>query len=317
MKHATRHIALLLAAAVLALVAACAPKPETHQSFASAEEALAAVIAALEKNDDAALTRILGPDAEGLVSSGDAVADRTARAEFLENYRKGHDLVAEGDDRRVLEVGPDRWPHPVPIVKRDGRWYFDGAAGTDELIYRRIGANELGAIAVARGFVEAQEEYAAGAHDTNPPGVYAQKLLSDPGRQNGLYWPTAEDEPASPAGPFVAAASAEGYRSGAEGERVPYHGYFYRPLYAQGDSASGGAFGYFSDGLLTGGFALVAWPADYGVSGVMTFIVNQDGVVFQKDLGEDTATAVEAISVYDPDSSWTAIVPPAEDDTAS
>jgi hypothetical protein len=201
---------------------------------------------------------------------------------------------------------------PIPIVKRDGKWAFDGEAGIDELIYRRVGANELGAIDVCRGYVAAQVEYASEGRDGDSPGIYALKLLSDEGLHNGLYWPAAEGEPPSPAGPFVAAAASEGYRRASEGERHPYHGYYYRPLFAQGANANGGAREYFKDGLLTEGFALIAWPADYGASGVMTFIVNQDGVVFQKDLGEDTATAVQAIQAFDPDSSWVAIAPPEE-----
>jgi len=213
-------------------------------------------------------------------------------------------------------VGEQDWPLPIPIVKRDGKWVFDGEAGVDELIYRRVGANELGAIAVCRGFVAAQLEYASEGRDGDPAGIYALKLVSDEGLHNGLYWPTAEGEPASPAGPFVAAAAAEGYRRGVDGERQPYHGYYYRLLYAQGTNANGGARDYFKGGLLTEGFALIAWPADYGSSGVMTFIVNHDGVVFQKDLGEDTATAVESIQTFDPDSSWTAIAPPAEEPAA-
>jgi hypothetical protein len=200
---------------------------------------------------------------------------------------------------------------PIPIVKRDGKWAFDGEAGIDELIYRRVGANELGAIDTCRGLVAAQIEYASEGRDGDPPGIYALKLLSDEGLHNGLYWPTAEGEPPSPAGPFVAGAAGEGYRRGA-GATEPYHGYYYRLLYAQGPNANGGAREYFKDGLLTEGFAIIAWPADYGASGVMTFIVNQDGVVFQKDLGEDTATAVQAIQAFDPDSSWVAIAPPEE-----
>jgi hypothetical protein len=184
------------------------------------------------------------------------------------------------------------------------------------MIYRRVGANELGAISVCRGFVDSQVEYAAEGRDGDPAGIYALKLVSDEGLHNGLYWPVEEGEPASPAGPFVASAAAEGYRR-AEGERRPYHGYYYRMLYAQGTNANGGARDYFRDGLLTEGFALVAWPADYGSSGVMTFIVNQDGVVFQKDLGDDTATTVESIQAFDPDSSWIAVVPEPEDAPAA
>jgi hypothetical protein len=302
-------VALILAAG--ALVGACAPKPETHKSFATPEEAVTALVAAVEKGDMAALGLLLGPGSEGILSSGDAVADKDDRADFLASYKEKNALVAEGEGRRILQTGANDWPLPIPVVQREGRWYLDGAEGADEIIYRRVGENELGAIAVALGYVEAQQEYASAARDNNPPGVYAQKLLSDPDRQNGLYWATAEDEDPSPAGPFVASAGSEGYRAGAEGQRTPYHGYYYRSLYSQGPNANGGAFGYFTDGLLTGGFALIAWPADYGVSGVKTFIVNQDGVVFEKDLGEDTDTVVEAIQSFDPDSSWVAIEEPA------
>jgi hypothetical protein len=291
----------------VALLAGCAPKPETHTSFATPEEAVTALIAALEKNDLAGLGPLLGPGSEEMISSGDAVADKSGRESFVVSYREKHELVADGDSKRVLQVGEKQWPLPVPVVKRDGRWYLDGADGADEIIYRRVGANELGAIAVCRGAVAAQEDYATVAHDGNPAGVYAQKLVSYRGMENGLYWPTAAGEAPSPAGPFVANAAEEGYRSGVNGERLPYHGYYYRLLYGQGAAASGGARNYFRDGLLVDGFALVAWPADYGASGVKTFIVNQDAVVFEKDLGDDTATAVEAIQDFDPDGSWTKV----------
>jgi len=301
----SKHAGLPVVLVAVALVAACAPRPEAHLSFASPEEAVTALITALEKDDVATLGRLLGPGSDEVISSGDSVADKSDRESFVGSYREKHELVADGDGKRVLQVGADDWPVPVPIVQKDGRWYLDGAEGADEIIYRRVGENELGAIAVARGFVDAQAEYAADAHDGNPAGVYAQKLLSDPERQNGLYWPTAEGEAPSPAGPFVASAGAEGYRRGGEGQRVPYHGYYYRSLYGQGPAANGGALNYFSDGLLTEGFALLAWPADYGASGVKSFIVNQDGVVWEKDLGEDTATVVETIQDFNPDESWT------------
>jgi hypothetical protein len=302
----------------LAIAAGCARKPEQEAAsgFHTPEEAVSALVAALEKNDLPQLKSLLGPSSHALLDSGDAVQDAGDRAGFLASYGAKNAIVDDGADRKVLVIGEDDWPMPVPLVKRDGKWVFDGEAGIDELIYRRVGANELGAIDVCRGFVSAQREYAAEGRDGDPPGIYALKLVSDDGLHNGLYWPTAEDEPASPAGPFVAAAAAEGYRRSADGPRQPYHGYYYRMLYSQGTNANGGARDYFKDGLLTEGFALVAWPADYGSSGVMTFIVNQDGVVFQKDLGEDTATAVESIQTFDPDSSWTAIAPPAEDPAA-
>ena len=315
MVRAARFGMAALASALL--LAACArqpaPQETTTSGFDTPEAAVAAFVAALEKNDIARLQALLGPGSEELLDSGDAVQDAAGRAEFLAAYAAKHVLTDDGADRKVLVIGEQDWPMPIPLVKRDGKWVFDGEAGVDEMIYRRVGANELGAIAVSRGFVDAQIEYASEGRDDGPAGIYALKLVSDEGLHNGLYWPAAEGEPESPAGPFVAAAAEEGYRR-AEGEaRTPYHGYYYRMLYAQGANANGGARDYFKDGLLTQGFALVAWPADYGSSGVMTFIVNQDGVVFQKDLGEDTATAVESIQAFDPDSSWTAIAPPAEE----
>ena len=306
---------LVLVVIGLALAAGCAKKaaPDTTAGFDSPDAAVTAFIGALEKYDLVQLKDLFGPGSEELLKSSDGVQDSSDRADFLASYAAKNSLVDDGADRKILVVGEDDWPMPIPLVKRDGKWVFDGEAGIDELIYRRVGANELGAIDVCRGYVSAQLDYAAEGRDGDPAGIYALKLISDEGLHNGLYWPTAEDEPASPAGPFVASAAAEGYQRAVEGERQPYHGYYYRMLYAQGANASGGARDYFKDGLLTEGFALVAWPADYGSSGVMTFVVNQDGVVFQKDLGDDTAAAVESITTFDPDSSWTAIVPPAEE----
>jgi hypothetical protein len=286
----TRFSALrccLILGSVVAL-AACA-KVEDHSSFKTPEAAVDALVAAIQKDDVPALQKLLGPGTEDLLSSGDAVQDKADRDDFVARYQQKHSLEPNGTDAMTLIVGDNEWPMPIPIVKKDGKWRLDGAAGADEIVYRRVGANELGAIGVALGFVDAQNEYAAEGRDGDPAGVYALKLISDEGMQNGLYWPTAEGEPASPAGPFVAAAAGEGYRKGAD--RTPYHGYYYRMLYAQGPNANGGAKEYFANGVLTEGFALVAWPADYGASGVQTFIVNQDGVVF------------------DPDSTWIAVVP--------
>jgi hypothetical protein len=294
-------VALLAIAALL--VTGCA-RTEGHASFDSAEAAVSALAAALEKDDTAGLRQLFGPGSEELLSSGDAVQDKSERVAFVAALNQTHSLVEDGAEAKTLVIGAQEWPFPIPVVKRDGRWHFDGSQGADELVYRRVGANELGAIAVARGFVSAQMEYAAEGHDGDAAGIYALKLISDQGLHNGLYWPTAHDEAPSPAGPFVAAAAAEGYRSG---ERQPYHGYYYRMLYRQGTNANGGARDYFKNGLLTEGFALVAWPADYQVSGVMTFIVDQDGVVFQRDLGENTAATAAAMESFDPDSSWVAV----------
>ncbi len=273
------------------------------RAFASPEDAVNALVAALEKNDVTTLEALLGPDSEDVVSSGDEVADANARADFVASFKTKHSLVPEGSSTMTLVVGDDDWPLPVPIVAKDGKWYLDGAAGADEIVYRRIGRNELGAIAVCRGFIDAQLEYAAAAHDGNEPGLFAAKLRSDPGQHNGLYWPTTAGEPQSPAGEAVARAAAEGYKA-VTGKRKPYHGYYYRMLFAQGPNANGGATEYFVDGKLTQGVALLAWPADYAASGVMSFMVDEEGIVYQKDLGEDTATVAETIQVFDPDGSW-------------
>jgi hypothetical protein len=286
----------------------CARKASDETSFDSTDTATAALVEAFEKNDTARLQRLLGPDSEDLLSSGDAVQDKGDRADFVAAYRKAHKLVADGD-AMTLVIGDNDWTFPIPLINRDGRWTFDGAKGADELVYRRVGANELGAIGVCRGFVDAQRDYASEGRDGDPAGIYALKLISDESMHNGLYWPSDDGESPSPAGPFVAAAADEGYRAGV---RTPYHGYYYRLLYKQGDNANGGAREYFKDGLMTEGFALVAWPAQYEVSGIMTFIVDQDGVVFQKDLGEGTNAAVEAMTAFDPDTSWTAVTEPAD-----
>lgn len=297
-------IAVLLV--TVSLIVGCqgtgsSPGGGTHRSFATPEEAVEALVSALERGNQTETSALFGPGTDELVGSGDPVQDTNDRKSFVEKYRTKHSLVEDGADKRTLVVGEDDWPLPVPIVLRDGRWYFNGAEGAEELVYRRIGRNELGAIAACRGFVEAQHEYAATGHDGDPPGIYALKLLSDEGRQNGLYWKTGEDEPPSPVGEFVANAAAEGYRRGGGST---YHGYEYRMLYRQGPHAKGGARDYFQNGLLTRGFALVAWPAEMGMSGIMTFIINQDGVVYQKDLGDDTEEKIAAMTAFDPDASW-------------
>jgi hypothetical protein len=285
-------------------LAAC-NKPSDHASFATPDEAAAALIDAGRQSDMGRLRELFGPGSDSILDSGDAVADKNARDNFVAMYDAKHALVPDGDDAVALQVGAEDWPMPVPIVKKGGRWMLDGAAGADEVVYRRIGRNELGAIAVCRGFVDAQHEYAAVDHDGEGAGIYAHKLVSDPGTQNGLYWEPVEGEAESPVGPFLAAAAAEGYKAGAGA----YHGYHYRPLFRQTAHANGGEMDYFDRGVLKNGFALVAWPAEYGVSGVMTFIVNQDGVVFQRDLGEGTAAAANAMDAYDPDSGWVALTP--------
>jgi hypothetical protein len=313
LRFARSSMVLLMVIAGAIQLGACA-RVEKHKSFKTPDDAVSALVAALQKDDMQALETLLGPGSEDLLSSGDPVQDNTDRDRFLAAYAQKHSLQDNGDGSKTLLIGDDDWPFAIPLTEKKGRWRLNGAAGADELIYRRVGANELGAIAVCRGFVEAQDEYASQGHDDDPPGVYALKLVSDEGMHNGLYWPTTDDEPPSPAGPFVAAAADEGYLFGED--RRPYHGYYYRMLYSQGSHAQGGARDYFADGVLTQGFALIAWPAEYGVSGVQTFIVNQDGSVYQKDLGEDTATAAAAIQSFDPDDSWT-LVPPQDEAAAA
>jgi hypothetical protein len=285
-----------------------AAKTDAQTSFATPDEAVAALVAAGEKQDMAALQAMLGPDSAGLLSSGDPVQDQKERDGFLKRYAAYHELVAGGPDDLVLLVGEDRWPLTIPLVRRSGRWYWDGAAGARELIVRRIGANELRTIDVMQGFVAAEKDYAAAAHDGARPGVYALRLRSSPGKHDGLYWESAPGQPQSPAGPGLAAANAEGYVvTGTLAN--PYHGYLFRPLTSQGPDAEGGARDYLVDGKLTHGFALLAYPSAYGVSGVMTFMVDQDGVVWQRDLGKNTAQAAAAIQQFNPDDSWTPLAP--------
>ena len=296
----------------LTLVVASCARQETDDpnqlSFSTPDSAVAALAAALETRDLVAMRRLLGPETEGLVSSGDTARDRSDREGFLARYRARHEIVAGGPDDAMLQVGDDEWPLPVPLLRRNGRWRFDGDAAVNELLARRIGANELRTIDVMRGFVDAQQEYAAVGHDGDAPGIYARVLRSDPGRQNGLYWEVSAGEAPSPAGPFLAAASAEGYKAFASANGpAPYHGYVYRMLFSQGPAADGGAREYVADGKLTGGFSLLAYPAEYGETGVMTFMVNQDGLVWQRNLGPKTGEVAAAITQFDPDSSWTPI----------
>jgi hypothetical protein len=287
-----------------------------HESFASPEDAVTAFIAALEAMDYAALDAMLGPGNRDLLSSGNEEADTLTRTQFLAAYRVKHALVAQGDGSRLLQVGENDWPLPIPIVAADGKWHLDGAAAADEIVYRNIGHSELGAIAVCRAFIDAQKAYAAAGRDGRSPGIFAAKLISDPGQHNGLHWRTAKGETQSPAFtpvtaiPYVPPIPKKLLYDLAPqptDSQKPFHGYYYRMLFAQGVHAKGGVAEYFVDGLLTKGIALIAWPADYGASGVMSFMVNHEGVVYQKDLGENTQAVAETIREFDPDSSWAVV----------
>jgi Protein of unknown function (DUF2950) len=280
-------------------------KAADQKTFLTPEEAVQALVKASEDESQEEMLAVYGDDGKELVYSGDTVQDKALMERFVKAYKTKHAIVTKDANTRILQVGASDWPMPIPLVNDGGKWRFDTAAGKEELLYRRIGHNELGAIAACRGFIDAQKDYAAVGHDGLPAGIYARRLNSEPGKQNGLYWETKEDEPASPAGPFLAQAEEEGYENVSMGKRgQPYHGYLYSILKAQGPAASGGAKSYLTDGKLTEGVALVAFPAQYKVSGVMTFIVNQHGVVYQKDLGEKTVEIAGAMKEYNPDGTW-------------
>ena len=278
-----------------------APKQRT---YASPEEAVKDLMAAAKAGDAKAMLAILGTGAKPILYSGDAAADTAARERFVKSYEEAGKLEPAGDAKVIVSTGKDGWPFPIPIVKATAGWRFDAKAGQEEMLNRRIGRNELAVIQVLQAYVDAQREY----YLRNPQGDkllhYAQRIASTQGKRDGLYFPTKAGEKPSPLGPLVDSARAEGYKKPETGKRAPYHGYYYRILKGQGPDAPGGAYDYIAQGRMIGGFALVAWPATYGNSGVMTFMVNHDGVVFEKDLGPDTAAAVGKIVKFNPDKSW-------------
>ncbi len=299
----------LCAAALIIALAACHmpnQKPADQQGFASPQQAVAALVGAVQNDDDSALLAILGPDAADLIASGDPVADRNSRARFLEVFGEKHRLEQEQEEaeRTVLILGSKDYPFPIPIRRHRDAWAFDTAAGREEILNRRIGRNELHTIEVMRAYTAAQREYASGKHNGDHP-TFAQKLTSSEGQKDGLYWPVAEGEVESPFGPLIARATEEGYTGTLdEDPPEPFHGYFFKILKAQGTHANGGAFNYVAGGRMILGFAMVAYPAKYEASGIMTFIVNQEGVIYEKDLGKDTARQALDLSDFDPDDSW-------------
>jgi hypothetical protein len=291
-------------AAAAILLAGCLPARSMAQQqgqkiFSSAEDASNALVTAAQSNDEKVMLDILGPEAKQIVSSGDDTEDAEGRANFVQKYQEMHRLVKEPDGTTTLYIGAENWPTPIPLVNKGSSWYFDTEASKKEILYRRIGENEMSTIRVCQELVAAQKEYRSKQHN-----VYAQKIFSDEGQHNGLYWKAADGERPSPIGPLVASAVAEGYAKGRNGDPTPYHGYYYQILTRQGGNAPGGAKSYIENGKMTRGFAFVAYPAEYKSSGVMTFIVTEDGIVYQKDLGKMTEVLAKAMQEYNPTPGW-------------
>jgi hypothetical protein len=274
-----------------------------QQSFPSPEEGVRALMDAAQHNDTASLLQVLGPEAQPFINTGDPVSDQASRARFVQAYEEAHTLVQVGDTQVILQIGNDAWPFPIPLVKDNPSWRFDSKEGKEEILNRNIGRNELDVIQVCLAYVDAQREY----YMRNPQHVallhYASKFMSTQGKRDGLYWETTAAEPPSPLGPLLAQARKEGYNPTA-GKSIPYHGYYYKMLTGQGPSAPGGAYDYVVRGQMIGGFAMVAYPAQYGSSSIMTFIVNHDGVVYQKDLGPNTAALAQSMTKFNPDETW-------------
>jgi Protein of unknown function (DUF2950) len=300
-----RVIGAALALTVLAFVPADGVRAATAEpaqtTFSSPDEAVAAMVAALRDGQPKALTKIVGPSSGDWLLSGDEVADRTAAERFVAAYDARHRIRNEGASRAVLTVGLDDWPMPVPLVRTGTRWSFDAAAGREEVLARRIGRNELATIEVLKAMVDAQVEYARTEGAASGQLAYAQKFASSPGKKDGLYWAVKDGERTSPLGPLVAQAATEGYTTA---NLTPYHGYLFRILAGQGSHAPGGSFDYVVKGRMIGGFAIVAYPANYGVSGVMTFLISHDGVVHQKDLGPATGQLAAKMARFDPGPGW-------------
>ena len=295
----------LVSMAVVALLCASTSVATAQQAFKTPEEAATALVGAAKSGDMKAITTVLGPDGDDIVSSGDEVADAATRAKFVTAYDAKHTIAMEGDSKAIMVIGPDDFPLPIPIIRKDGQWRFDTAAGREEILFRRIGENELDAIQSVLAYVDAQDEYAAKDRTGAGINTYAQRIISQPEKKDGLYWPTSQGEDPSPLGELIAEATKQGYRVG--GGRTPFHGYYFKILTRQGPAAPGGEADYVVNGKMIGGFALVAYPAEYRNSGVMTFIVNHAGTVFQKDLGPNTVQLAERMTSFNPDKSWQAV----------
>jgi len=287
--------------------AGAAPQ-QAQQSYATPDEAAAALANAARSHEQAALHAVFGPEGDRLLSSGDRYADEEQLRRFAAAYDEKHTLEPQGSGRMVLEVGNNDWPLPIPIVQADGRWHFDTKAGADELVNRRIGRDELSAIRVVLAYVDAQKDYFERMKKQTGTGFYAERLISTPGHQDGLYWPTSAGAEPSPFAALVDQAEQEGYAGAFTGTRpIPYQGYYFRVLKSEGVDSPDGVKSYVKGGKMTEGFALIAWPSSYGSSGIMTFEVGPDGIVFQKDLGPGTAPEAPAITSFDPDLAWARI----------
>jgi len=299
--HSTRVGRCLLRVLALSGLLLLMPPAQAQQSFTNPDDAASALATAVRSGMKQDILKVLGADGEDIVSSGDDVADADVRSKFVSAYDVKHSVKVDGK-KATLIIGADDFPFPVPLVQTKAGWKFDTAAGRQEILYRRIGRNELDTIQTCLAFVDAEDDY-ADKDRGDGVGVYAQHVVSTPGKKDGLFWPSDNND--SPLGQLAADASAEGYKAGSEPQ--PYHGYYYRILTQQGASAPGGAMSYIVNGKMIGGFALVAYPADYGNSGVMTFIVNHAGTVYQKDLGGDTEARAKSMTSFDPDKTWTKV----------
>jgi hypothetical protein len=294
------HRAISLVAFAIMATMSLTSVSQAQQAYPSPEEAAAGLAAAVKTGTRSALIKVFGRNGADIIESGDDVADAEARQRFLSAYEAKHSIKAEGNKKATLILGTDDFPFPIPLVNYNTGWEFDAAAGRREILYRRIGRNELDAIQTALAFVDAQNEYAEKDRG-NGVGVYAQRIVSTPGKKDGLFW--RDDGDPSPLGELAAKASAEGYKASGD-QSAPYHGYYFRILTGQGSEAPGGALNYVVKGKMIGGFGLIAYPAEYGNSGVMTFVVNHAGIVYEKDLGKRTEAIAKRIYLFDPDQTW-------------
>jgi Protein of unknown function (DUF2950) len=299
-----RLLGTIFTLALIAIAPVSMAATAAQKSFASPEAGITALVEAVKANDQPMLRGILGPQGKKLISSGDKVADQQSREAFIKAYSEANKLVPEGDQQTVLVIGQDEWPMPIPLVKSSAGWRFDTPQGEKEILTRRIGRNELAAIQVCLAIVDAAHEYATLDVDGDRIPEYASRFVSTPGKHDGLYWQTKADEPLSPLGPLLAAATREGYTNSVTTPLAPYHGYFYRILRKQGKDAPGGARDYSINGHMIGGFAVIAYPARYGVSGIMSFMVNQDEMVYEQNLGQNTTASASKMTTFNPDPNW-------------